>query len=337
MSEAISKEYYSLSKIKYLLKKELRSINSKLIDLELKKLTVINNDANHISSLDDFDKDKEVQILNITPNNGISKSIAIIKTKDINIDRKLNVFSANLDKNLDYMAIDIQKRFNMLNKEYFNLHFSPIYLELYKDSNKKLTNLRKRIDVLDIEVSHEKISYKLINIISSRKQNLVKDINKTVDKVVLSIEPLELLDKHAILNKYLKSIDSRLSSIKSEVLKCYSFKSNEYLTKNTQRKEEVYIPVTNINSDNMISKTLNGHAIITKALKDGETILESMYEEKINFKIMEIGTKEMVIDKINSVIGKIEKDKNDLETYVDTLIQKELEDNKTYDPFEDLL
>lgn len=338
MSIDISKEFYSLSKIKYLLKKELKNINSNLIDLELKKTFLINKPT-IIYDINDLSSSNSSQLLEIIPNNGIKKTIGLLKANNINIDRKIDPISKNLNKSLDFIAIDIQRRYSMLNEDYFKTHFDPIYLETYKDNNSRIDKLKERFDVSNVSVTYDKIKYDQVSILPSRKQNLIDNVKDVVPKIISSIAPLSTLDQTFILNKYIKSIDKRLEEITTHILYDYKFVNNDYISKSFISKEEDYKVDLSTSSDSLIKKTLNGHAIISKALEKGLPVLDSMYEEKIDFKIMEIGTFEDVVFKINTVIEQLNNDSKELEIYMDSLLENELNNEKTYmnDPFYGLL
>lgn len=303
--EELSKEYYSLSKIKYLLKKELNSINKALYNLDLKRMILINESNTYkINDLAEFNDQENIQTLKVKPNNGIQKTIAIIKTNDLFIDRKLDKFSQNLNKNIDYVAIDVQRRYVIKNEEYFKTHFDPIYIEYVKDPNEKLNELKNNSNIFDLELNYNFANYKINVLNSSRKQNLI-NVKDSISLLIESLNGYDSFEKTIILNKNIKSIENRLNEIEEILLKDYKFVDNDYCTKETIDKNECIDINVNYSTDDMINKVLNGDAMIKRAISKGKPILSEMYEEKLEFKIMEIGSKDEVINKINFVINSI--------------------------------
>lgn len=303
--EELSKEYYSLSKIKYLLKKELNSINKALYNLDLKRMILINESNTYkINDLAEFNDQENIQTLKVKPNNGIQKTIAIIKTNDLFIDRKLDKFSQNLNKNIDYVAIDVQRRYVIKNEEYFKTHFDPIYIEYVKDPNEKLNELKNNSNIFDLELNYNFANYKINVLNSSRKQNLI-NVKDSISLLIESLNGYDSFEKTIILNKNIKSIENRLNEIEEILLKDYKFVDNDYCTKETIDKSECIDINVNYSTDDMINKVLNGDAMIKRAISKGKPILSEMYEEKLEFKIMEIGSKDEVINKINFVINSI--------------------------------
>lgn len=313
-NEELSKEYYSLSKIKYLLKKELSFINKSLYNLDLKRMVLINESNTYkINELNDFSDNENIQILKVKPNNGIQKTIAIVKLNDLFIDRKLDKFSTNLNKNMNYVAIDVQKRYIIKNEEYFKTHFDPIYIEYIKDPNEKVNEIKNNPNVFNLEVGFDYINYQINMINSSRKQNLI-NVKDTVALLIESINGYDSFEKTIILNKNIKSIENRLFEIENILLKDYTFKENDYCIKETINKVESIELNHSYTSSEMVNKVLNGDAIIKRAIAKGQPILSDMYEEKLEFKIMEIGSKTEIINKINFVINSINeitKENND--------------------------
>ncbi len=335
INEELSKEFYELSKIRYLLKKELDSMNKNIINLDLKKKLIIEKPT-IIEHLNDFKNHLGVQILKTLPHNGIEKSIGIIKNSDSFIDRKLDKISKSLNKNMEYIAIDIQKRYVMKNEKYFETHFNPIYQETFKDPNDKIVNLKSRYDVFDLDVSYDKIKYKIFSLNPSRKQNLSLNFKEIVDTITNSLIYSTEYEKNLILNKHLKSIDFRIEEIKSILLQNNDFENNDYCDITVLNKEEEFELSTHYSSDSLITKTLNGHAIIKHALENNLPILDDMFEEKLNFKILEVGSKEEVFEKINLVINSINDSSVNNNKFLDNLIVKEMESNYT-DPFDNLI
>ena len=139
-----------------------------------------------------------------------------------------------------------------------------------------------------------------------------------------------------ILNKHLKSIDFRIEEIKSILLQNNDFENNDYCDITVLNKEEEFELSTHYSSDSLITKTLNGHAIIKHALENNLPILDDMFEEKLNFKILEVGSKEEVFEKINLVINSINDSSVNNNKFLDNLIVKEMESNYT-DPFDNLI
>lgn len=267
---------------------------------------ILINESNtyKINDLAEFNDQENIQTLKVKPNNGIQKTIAIIKTNDLFIDRKLDKFSQHLNKNIDYVAIDVQRRYVIKNEEYFKTHFDPIYIEYVKDPNEKLNELKNNSNIFDLELNYNFANYKINVLNSSRKQNLI-NVKDSISLLIESLNGYDSFEKTIILNKNIKSIENRLNEIEEILLKDYKFVDNDYCTKETIDKNECIDINVNYSTDDMINKVLNGDAMIKRAISKGKPILSEMYEEKLEFKIMEIGSKNEVINKINFVINSI--------------------------------
>lgn len=333
-NEDLYKEFYELSKIRYLIKKEIDNLNKNIINFDFKKKLII--EKNHIiNNLKEFKNDEEIQIFKTMPINGIEKTIGIIKNNKEIKDDTLSKITNHLDKSLEYIAVDIQKRFIMKNEKYFELHFNPIYQEAVKDPNEKIMELQIRPEIFDFKINNNEITYKLFSLNPSRKQNLTLNFREQINEIMNKLSYDSDFDKNAILNKYLKSIDCRLDYVKNILLQNFDFKENIYCDMVVNEKKEKLDVSMYETSDTFITKTLNGHVMIKNALDNGLPILEDMYEEKLDFKILEIGSKEHILNKIEKVIGIINDNALENSKMIEEIIENEI-NNRFTDPFNGL-
>lgn len=332
--ENLYKEFYDLSKLRYLIKKELDNLNKNLINFDFKKKLIIEKN-NIINNLKEFNENDSVQIFKTIPINGIEKTIGIIKNTKNSKHNFLKDVSSEIENNTEYIAIDIQRRYTMKNEKYFELHFEPIYQEIVKDPNEKLTNLQSRPDIFDFKIDKNEITYKLFSINPSRKQNLSLNFRERMIILMNELSYDSDSDKNIILNKYLKSIDNRLEFLKNSLIQNFDFKENIYCDMSvTEKKDKLEVSIYET-SENLITKVLNGHAIIKNAIQNNIPILEDMYEEKIDFKILEIGSKDDVLNKISKVIEIINNNALENSQMIEEIVENEI-NNKFTDPFEGL-
>lgn len=304
MSKSLSQEFYELSKIKNLLKSEINNLNKKMVHFDLKKKLIIEDNAK-IENLSDFNDNEKIQIFSNSLLNGIDKNIAIIKLGNgkNKLDKNYKGID-NIDDNIDYVAIDIQHRYKMKNEEYFKTHFSPIYYEKYNEGKSNIEKIKEKPDIINFNIENNKIKYTISSLLPSRKQNLTISFKTEYQRLINSLSKQSDLQKNILLSKYIKSIDNRLKDIEINLKKNSYNIDKQFCDFNyLEKEEEIQIDVSKIFTDT--ERTLNGHAMIKRALKNGEKIVSNMYEEILEFKIIEVGSKENVLNKIETIINSL--------------------------------